>query len=992
MNINRYKLPLFLILLVFCATGATARPIIIDEYSGEAFCTGMGKYTSTCELDTVPILSIDAADYLFHLSFDFDNSTFSGYTEITLTNPDGGAPGNIVLDASSELLTINNVERLDGGEILNYSHENDILTFEIPEDFWDTLEVMIEYSGIEGQVDGPFGGMGVWMTQDKAWSFFFPDGAHAFTPIVDNPSCKAPVTWELGVPDDLTAVANGHLFDYWTENGENWFVWIEEDPVCSSEIGFAIAAYTIIEAQTDPFPIRYYVYPQDEAEATFDFERIPEAVELFEDTFGREYPFSELKIVECGVFGGWGGQEHQTMISLGHNMITGNRTYENIVVHEIAHMWFADLVTPAHWKDFWLNEGFAVWSEAVWADHLSGWDSYLDEIESDRNDYFSWENQGHNHALVNTDYDETMASALPYERGALAVHQLRMRYGDEDFSTAVSDYLNNHEYGHVCSNDLYNQFYETTGDENLDLWFDQWIYRGEAPLIHWTVGGQDNSIIYARQVFDRYNSPEHGGLYDCLRLTYGSPEQLQVMDWPEGEESVFWQLEDWNGDPPDNPTLFPNLEAPARLVFVDDLEEPSPSFRMSITNETNNPDHVIQSGESVTIDFYFKNSGLPIGEVNWNLDTGDEYRLTWDNTEGSFMDMEFLGDEILVFSVDVTGSGDGFPDLLEYEMTLESSNEELPFEETLSFTISYGRSEILLIEDGVTGTIDSLSQILVSLDVVWGTPTEGLDELPEDMYNTNAVMIEADGRYAEYLFTGDDQVLLDYFSFNGSGSISGQYLDQAYIDAHPDWGVALPGEWSSEELTGPAFFGIEDDPVSDGRNVLATGQDGVTVCAPCCGNIPTFMSVMDQAVAARLDYGWRITTFGFSLAKLVNTAPATMRRDELVERVAEYILVRDLNSVEDEVEYSLPGVFSLNAYPNPFNSELNISVVLPQPGDLNVNIFNLLGQKVASLENNRLVSGPVTFTWNADGFSSGIYLVRAQAEDDVKVHKVMLLK
>ncbi|MDP8207529.1 MAG: M1 family aminopeptidase [Candidatus Electryonea clarkiae] len=939
-------------------------------------------YSAFSELDTIADLNFEVDAYTFHLAFDFDNSTYSGYAEVELSNPEQRAPNPIEFDASSNLLEISEI-RSSEGEEFEFDHENDLLSIEIPFDFWEELTIRIEYSGEEGTVNGPFGGMGLWMTDDRAWTFSFPDGAHAWAPVIDSPDCKANVTWELGVPEGLTAVANGTLENIWQEEDLDWFRWIENHPVCTSEMGFAIADYAIIEAQTEPFPIRFYVYRADSADAAFDFARVPQAVEVFEEAFGYEYPFDELKIVECGVFNGWGGQEHQTMISLGHNMITGNRQYESIVVHEIAHQWFADLTTPVHWEHFWLNEGFAVWSEAVWANYLGDWGDYLDEIRSDRNSYFNWEAQGHNQALVNDDYDETMSSPLPYQRGALAIHQLRMRYGEEDFTTAVGNYLDNNEFGHVCSEDLREEFRQVTGDNNIDEWFEQWVWRGEAPLIYW-VGhrADDFPEIHIRQIMDNSSSPSHGQLFDVMNVTFGVANTYITEEWPAGED--YFVIRDYEFEGGD---LFPNLDVPARFVHRDDLDAPDLTVKFRLAEEDDTPDNVLQPDENAVLQFYIKNDGLPVTGYVWEITPDENGSTDWGRHYDEMSLIEFLQPERVTIEVPVTGDGNGSPEWEAFELNIQSQD----FDETYFFNLATGRPEIVLIQDGVSGPVDTLGAILESLDVVWGTPNEDLNNLPENMYESDAVWIEADGRNSEYLFSGDDDVLLDWFSFDGNGVISGQYLDQIWSDANPSWGQAVPGEWTAP-INDRAFIGIEDDPIADGRNVVATGQQGVTLCSACCGNPAVFLTQGNEGVAARLDYGWRIAAFGFSLSELYSGPPATMSREELIERTAEYILFRDLTSVSDESVTELPKIFSIDAYPNPFNPDLNITVTLPEASNLRLDIFNILGKHVTTLTDQPVSPGQVRFIWNASNSASGIYLIRSNMGSKITTKKVTLVK
>ena len=89
----------------------------------------------------------------------------------------------------------------------------------------------------------------------------------------------------------------------------------------------------------------------------------------------------------------------------------------------------------------------------------------------------------------------------------------------------------------------------------------------------------------------------------------------------------------------------------------------------------------------------------------------------------------------------------------------------------------------------------------------------------------------------------------------------------------------------------------------------------------------------------------------------------------------------------------LPDACSLTAaYPNPFNPVTTLGYYLPEAGRVQIEVFNVMGQKVATLLNGTTVAGYNTVTWNADGMASGIYICRMEAEGHVATQKLMLMK
>ncbi|MBZ0263751.1 T9SS type A sorting domain-containing protein [bacterium] len=945
--------------------------------------TASYDFTST-ELDTNASLEISAGYYIFQMAFDFESRTYTGNTTIQIRNASGAALDEIILDAASNLLTIESISGFPGGEP-DWTHQNNHLIIDYNLGAREAVEAEISYTAIPGTVNGPFGGMGLWMSGDYAYTFSFPDGAHAWSPVIDNPGAKAPVTWELTTPEGITGVANGVLTDSMAVEEGTFTRWEEPNPVCTSEMGLALGPYVMLIGQDEPFSIRYYVYPEDEADAIHDFARIPECIAMFEEVFGHEYPFDELKIVECGVFGGSGGQEHQTMISLGHNMITGNRAYEDIVMHEIAHQWFADYITPVNWDHFWLNEGFAVWSEALWHEHLDDFDAYLDKIRSDRNAYIGWEGAGHNQALVNSDYNTTMNSPLPYERGCVALHQVRMHSSLEAMTSAIGSYLNDNAVGHVSSEVLRDAFAVELGELlDVDEYFEQWVFRGELPLIHWTVTGTPPRF-YANQVIGQVNSPSHGLPYNNIMVSISDGEQTISEIWQDGSEGFEHELGD--GFDVDNIQLYPGYEVLARTVRRNDLDNALLKIKYDIREESGRHDKVIQQDETAQIVFSIANAGLPLETVDWNIRVDQQNRLSWNSLQGNIPEIEFMQQETEQILLQITGNNIGEAAYADVEMRLVSAN----FDETFTFRIPTGRPEILLLQDGAPAAIDTIGSVLTRDGIVWSTPDTPLSLLPGDMFEATAVMLEVDGRYAETIFTADDDSLLNWFTFDGNGSISGEYIHLAYADADPSWNGGLAGEWF-EIVQAPAIVGIDNDPIADGRVAVPVNQSGITNCTQCCGGPQIFFTPTNDELGARFSLGWQVVGYGFSMAKLRNGPPATLTRDELILRTAYYLLGREYTDVA-ELNSVQPLTFDLGSYPNPFNPTANIWVTLPSRGSLTLEVYDILGRQVEILSNNQLHSGGKhQFKWEAEGFSSGLYFLRATTGTTIRTNKLLLMK
>jgi aminopeptidase N len=188
-------------------------------------------------------------------------------------------------------------------------------------------------------------------------------------------------------------------------------------------------------------------------------------------TFGR-YPFSAT------------GGVVDDAASVGYALETATKpVYDRapdltIVVHELAHQWFGDSVTPRIFRDVWLNDGFATYVEWLWAERHGG-RSAAAELRRQlalypASDPF-WTIPPANPGGA------TQIFALPvYERGAMALEALRQRIGDRAFFRLLRSWARDHRYGVVSTADLLRAAERVSGRQ-LDRLFDAWLYQPRRP-------------------------------------------------------------------------------------------------------------------------------------------------------------------------------------------------------------------------------------------------------------------------------------------------------------------------------------------------------------------------------------------------------------------------------------------------------------------------------------------------------------------------------
>ena len=144
---------------------------------------------------------------------------------------------------------------------------------------------------------------------------------------------------------------------------------------------------------------------------------------------GEKYAQAEIKWL--------GAMEHQTATSYSQFLLTGTGYWENFVIHELAHQWFGDSLTPAAWADIWLNEGFARYGEALWVEHTQGRAAYRE---------FMLQIGARSHPDLFTedgllgDPDPILPNLLVYDKGAWLLHCAAPADRDEAFFAFLLDY------------------------------------------------------------------------------------------------------------------------------------------------------------------------------------------------------------------------------------------------------------------------------------------------------------------------------------------------------------------------------------------------------------------------------------------------------------------------------------------------------------------------------------------------------------------------
>ena len=308
--------------------------------------------------------NIDVLHYGLDLDYDPESKHLSGIVALTI-RPVSDAD-KLELDFSEAM----KVTRLAvDGKDAKYDLDEWDLTVDTKLSADKNIELEVAYEGTPKLVPAPAEredmaeGLGASVGDDgQLWAFQEPYGAMTWYPVNDQPSDEAMYDFAVTVPKGYAGVASG------TFKGKkgNTYKWSSSDPVASYLTTIAVDRFKMVEMDgPDELPITVWIpeYYEDFDEWETTLAKMPDMIDYLSKLYG-DYPFESAGLV---LVGGDSGMETQQMITLsGVTDAGGPASNESVIVHELAHQWFGDAVTPQDWSGLWLNEGPATYAEQMW--------------------------------------------------------------------------------------------------------------------------------------------------------------------------------------------------------------------------------------------------------------------------------------------------------------------------------------------------------------------------------------------------------------------------------------------------------------------------------------------------------------------------------------------------------------------------------------------------------------------------------------------------
>ncbi|MFE2531708.1 M1 family metallopeptidase [Streptomyces sp. NPDC059371] len=418
----------------------------------------------------------DVTHYGLTLSYDPRDKRLTGTAEITARAQEDLSAFHL------DLLGLHVSDVTVEGRGAGWSRAGQELTVRPHDDLdkGETFRTTVRYSGTPRTITDADASKEGWLrTADGALGLGEPTGSMTWFPGDHHPSDKATYDVRITVPKGVQAVSNGELTSESTKDGRTTYAWHTAEPMASYVATLAIGRYDITRSTAkNGLPVYVAVAPAQKRASEKVLGQIPEIMDWEEYNFGP-YPFSSTgAIVDRSDDVGY-ALETQTRPVF--PFVPDTRT----MVHELAHQWFGDSVTPKSWRDMWLNEGFATYAEWLWQEDHGG-DSAEKIFNSlYRGDYYEPVDSGEVWAFPPADPPGAAQISDPpvYYRGAMVLHKIRQLVGDDTFYDIVQGWAAARRHANADTAGFTAYVEKAVPDKDFSGIWKNWLY-GEGKPAH----------------------------------------------------------------------------------------------------------------------------------------------------------------------------------------------------------------------------------------------------------------------------------------------------------------------------------------------------------------------------------------------------------------------------------------------------------------------------------------------------------------------------
>ena len=359
-----------------------------------------------------------------------------------------------------------------------------------------TATVHITYTGIlNDEMRGLYLGKDDKGRKYAATQFEATDARRAF-PSFDEPDYKATFDITAVADKDQVAISNYKIVSDTPGPGDKHTVKFATTAKMSAYLAaLVVGQFEYVEGSVDGIPIRVYSTPGKKEMGKFALDAAEYIVGYYNKYFGIKYPYGKLDLIGLPDFSA-GAMENVGCITFREvillidekeGSVDLKKTIASVTAHEIAHMWFGDLVTMKWWDDVWLNEGFATWMSSKpvqkWKPE---WNFDLDDVSGTGGtlNVDSLANTRPIHQAAETPAQiQELFDGIAYGKAASVLRMLEAYLGEETFRAGINAYLKEHQYGNATADDFWDAQAKVS-HKPVDKIMPTWVKQPGAPIIN----------------------------------------------------------------------------------------------------------------------------------------------------------------------------------------------------------------------------------------------------------------------------------------------------------------------------------------------------------------------------------------------------------------------------------------------------------------------------------------------------------------------------
>ena len=317
-------------------------------------------------------------------------------------------------------------------------------------------------------------------------------------PCFDEPAFKATFALSVVAPEGDTAISNGRVIsdESGPKPGQHTLKFSTTPKMSSYLVALTVGKYQYVEGTANGIPVRiWFTADKNKALGEFALQAAEQFLNYYDHYFTVKYPYGKLDIVAVPDFAAGAmentaaifGRESLLLIDPRKASFGAKNEVAQVIAHEMAHMWFGDLVTMQWWNDIWLNEGFATWMEykavEAWkpAWHLQQSEAesaaFAMDADSLQNTRPIRAHQAQTPGEINQLFD-----AIAYQKTAAVLRMLEAYLGPQVFRAGINAYIGKYQYANATAPDLWDAL-AAVSDKPVNQIMTTFVNQPGVPLV-----------------------------------------------------------------------------------------------------------------------------------------------------------------------------------------------------------------------------------------------------------------------------------------------------------------------------------------------------------------------------------------------------------------------------------------------------------------------------------------------------------------------------